>query len=56
MEDVASDLFLDETDDQLRDMSFGRNSLTPAPLKLHEGIAFLEESAEIGIPDVIQQV
>lgn len=54
--DIAEELFLQECPTPMMEYERIEGKFTPAPLKVDHGVAVLEESVELGVPDVITQV
>lgn len=53
--DIAEELFLHEAPTPMMGFEHNEGKFTPAPLKVEHGVAVLEESVELGVPDVITQ-
>lgn len=54
--DVVEERFLNESMTPMMAFEEKQGRFTPSPLKVDHGVAVLEESVELGVPDVITQV
>ena len=54
--DIAEEVFLQESPSPMMEFENSEGIFTPAPLKVEHGAAVLEESVELGVPDVITQI